>query len=348
VTGFPGHAAYTASKHGVIGLTKAAAIEYAQLGIRVNAICPAYTRTPMLDRMLQQKPDLEAKLIFRVPLRRLCTTAEIAQAAIYLFSDAAAFITGHSLVLDGGIMAEYARTDMSLLFMVRHGQASFHADDYDQLSTLGVEQARLLGVHWAELKLRFDHVYVGPRRRHAQTMEAVAAVYRERGLKWPKPVKLPELDEHSGLDVLLRSLPDLIQRDPAIREMKEKWRKDSDTAQRDFLRLYQKVMRMWVRRELRVPDLEAWHEFRDRVSRGFTKITHGAGSKKRVVAFSSAGPVAAAMGLALNLDDEKTFDLSWAVRNAAYTEFLFSRGRLSLLAFNGVAHLTNPQLLTFI
>jgi NAD(P)-dependent dehydrogenase (short-subunit alcohol dehydrogenase family) len=106
VTGFPGHAAYTASKHGVIGLTKAAAIDYAKVGIRINAICPAYTRTPMLDRMLEQKPDLEAKLISRVPLRRLGTTAEIAQAAIYLFSDAAAFITGHSLVMDGGIVAE--------------------------------------------------------------------------------------------------------------------------------------------------------------------------------------------------------------------------------------------------
>jgi broad specificity phosphatase PhoE len=237
---------------------------------------------------------------------------------------------------------------MSLLFMVRHGQASFHADDYDQLSTLGVEQARLLAVHWAELKLSFDQVYVGPRQRHAQTMDAVAAIYRERGLNWPKPVKLPELDEHFGVEVLIRSLPELMRRDPAIREMKEKWRKDSDTAQRDFLRLYQKVTRMWVRRELRLPDLEAWHEFRDRVSRGLAKITDGAGSKKKVVAFSSAGPVAAAMGHALNLDDEKTFDLSWTVRNSACTEFLFSRGRFSLVAFNAVAHLTNPQLLTFI
>jgi broad specificity phosphatase PhoE len=237
---------------------------------------------------------------------------------------------------------------MSLLFMVRHGQASFHADDYDQLSTLGVEQARLLGVHWADLKQSFDQVYVGPRRRHQQTLEAVAAVYRERGLSWPKPVKLPELDEHSGVDVLIRSLPDLIQRDPAIRKMKETWRKDSKTAQRDFMRLYQKVTRMWVRRELCVPDLEAWHEFRDRVSRGLAKITDGTGSKKRAVVFSSAGTVAAAMGHALKLDDEKTFDLSWTVRNAAYTEFLFSRGRFSLVAFNGVAHLANPQLLTFI
>lgn len=106
VTGFPGHAAYTASKHGVIGLTKTAALDYAKTGIRVNAVCPAYTRTPMLSRMLEQKPDLEAKLISRIPLRRLGTAEEIAQAAIYLFSDAAAFITGHSLVMDGGIVAE--------------------------------------------------------------------------------------------------------------------------------------------------------------------------------------------------------------------------------------------------
>ncbi len=106
VTGFPGHAAYTASKHGVIGLTKTAALDYAQAGIRVNAICPAYTRTPMLSRMLEQKPELETKLISRVPLRRLGTAEEIAEAVIYLFSEAAAFITGHALVMDGGIVAE--------------------------------------------------------------------------------------------------------------------------------------------------------------------------------------------------------------------------------------------------
>jgi NAD(P)-dependent dehydrogenase (short-subunit alcohol dehydrogenase family) len=106
VTGFPGHAAYTASKHGVIGLTKTAAIDYAKAGIRVNAICPAYTRTPMLTRMLEKNPEFETKLISRVPLRRLGTAEEIARAAIYLFSEAAAFITGHSLVMDGGIAAE--------------------------------------------------------------------------------------------------------------------------------------------------------------------------------------------------------------------------------------------------
>ena len=106
VTGFPGHAAYTASKHGVIGLTKTAALDYAKVGVRVNAICPAYTQTPMLTRMPERSPDLEAKLVSRVPMQRLGTAEEIAKAVIYLFSDAAAFITGHSLVMDGGILAE--------------------------------------------------------------------------------------------------------------------------------------------------------------------------------------------------------------------------------------------------
>ncbi len=106
VTGFPGHAAYTASKHGVIGLTKTAALDYARKKIRVIAVCPAYTRTPMVERMVKEFPELEQKLIERVPMGRLGIPEEIAQAVIYLFSDAAQFITGHSLILDGGIMAE--------------------------------------------------------------------------------------------------------------------------------------------------------------------------------------------------------------------------------------------------
>jgi broad specificity phosphatase PhoE len=237
---------------------------------------------------------------------------------------------------------------MSVLFLVRHGQASFDGDDYDQLSARGVEQARRLGAHWAQLNLGFDHVYVGPRRRHRQTLDAVATEYRERGRPWPEPMELPELDEHCGQDVFTRSLPDLLKRDPAIREMKEKLRKDSDTAQRDYLRLFQKVTQMWVRRELSLPDLEAWHDFRTRIQRALAAMTEAAGSKKKVAAFTSGGPVAAAMGVALSLDDEKTLELMWLVHNAAYTEFLFSRGRFSLLTFNAVPHLTNPHLLTFI
>jgi len=106
LAGFPAHAAYTASKHGVIGLTRTAALEYARAGIRVNALCPTYTRTPMLERMIQAQPDLESRLQARVPMGRLASPEEIAAAAIYLCTDSAAFITGQALVMDGGILAQ--------------------------------------------------------------------------------------------------------------------------------------------------------------------------------------------------------------------------------------------------
>jgi len=106
VTGFSGHAGYAASKHGVVGLTKTAAIEYAEKGIRINAICPAYTRTPMVERLVESQPDFEEKLTARIPIGRMGTAEEIAAAVLYLCSDAAAFMTGHSLVLDGGITAQ--------------------------------------------------------------------------------------------------------------------------------------------------------------------------------------------------------------------------------------------------
>jgi NAD(P)-dependent dehydrogenase (short-subunit alcohol dehydrogenase family) len=106
VTGFVAHSAYTASKHGVIGLTKTAALEYAKHGIRVNAICPCYTRTPMVERIVNAEPALAEKLISRIPMGRLGAPEEIAAAVVYLCSESGAFINGHSLIMDGGIMAE--------------------------------------------------------------------------------------------------------------------------------------------------------------------------------------------------------------------------------------------------
>lgn len=105
LTGFPRHAAYTASKHGVIGLTKTAALEYARRGLRVNALCPGFTDTPMVEQITGDDPEQEAQLARRLPIGRLGTPEEIAAGALYLCSDAAAFMIGHALVLDGGIVA---------------------------------------------------------------------------------------------------------------------------------------------------------------------------------------------------------------------------------------------------
>lgn len=99
-------AAYYASKHGVMGLTKAAAIEYAQQGIRVNAVCPGFIPTPMTEPVLRMSADAEARQRERNPMGRLGTPEEVAEAVVWLCSDTASFVTGHGLVMDGGLVAQ--------------------------------------------------------------------------------------------------------------------------------------------------------------------------------------------------------------------------------------------------
>ncbi len=99
-----GFSAYVATKHGVAGLTKAAALEYAKMGIRVNAVCPGPILTPMMERAIASDPsgEVERHLISRVPLGRIGTPQEVAEAVVWLCSDAASFVTGHMLAVDGG------------------------------------------------------------------------------------------------------------------------------------------------------------------------------------------------------------------------------------------------------
>ncbi len=97
--------AYVAAKHGVVGLTKTAALEYATKGICVNAVCPGVIRTPMLERMFEGKPQMEAAMLGFEPIGRFGVPTEIGEAAVWLCSDNASFVTGHAMVVDGGAVA---------------------------------------------------------------------------------------------------------------------------------------------------------------------------------------------------------------------------------------------------
>jgi len=106
MVGLRGGPAYSASKGGVIQLTRTAALEYSRKGIRVNAVCPGYVLTPMTEEHLKTNPEHEAQIKKYQPLGRLGTAQEIAEAVVWLCSDAASFITGHPLVIDGGSLAQ--------------------------------------------------------------------------------------------------------------------------------------------------------------------------------------------------------------------------------------------------
>jgi NAD(P)-dependent dehydrogenase (short-subunit alcohol dehydrogenase family) len=105
LVGLPAASAYVASKHGVVGLTKTAALEYARQGIRVNCVCPGYIRTPMTAQGMSDPERLE-RILASEPIGRVGEPEEIAAAVVWLCSDAASFVTGHTMTVDGGMVAQ--------------------------------------------------------------------------------------------------------------------------------------------------------------------------------------------------------------------------------------------------
>jgi len=106
LAGVRGMPAYVAAKHGVAGLTRAAAVEYGKHNIRVNAVCPGPIRTPMMDRLLGKRPDAEARFARGGPLKRLGEPSEIGETVAWLCSDHASYVTGLPMPVDGGFMAQ--------------------------------------------------------------------------------------------------------------------------------------------------------------------------------------------------------------------------------------------------
>jgi NAD(P)-dependent dehydrogenase (short-subunit alcohol dehydrogenase family) len=114
IIGYPLLTGYNAAKHGVIGLTQTAALEYARHGIRVNAVCPGWTETPMVmdeGPAPASDPEVYTAIAGLAPMKRLAKPIEIARAVAWLCSDAASFVTGHPLIVDGGVSAGRERTE---------------------------------------------------------------------------------------------------------------------------------------------------------------------------------------------------------------------------------------------
>ncbi|MEM1317771.1 MAG: SDR family oxidoreductase [Pseudomonadota bacterium] len=108
ISGAPTLSMYSAAKHGVVGLTKSAALDYARRGVRINALCPAFARTPMVEKGIlagNNTPEGEAHLTRGIPMKRLAEVEEIVQAVDWLVSDANSFMTGQAVALDGGTSA---------------------------------------------------------------------------------------------------------------------------------------------------------------------------------------------------------------------------------------------------
>lgn len=215
---------------------------------------------------------------------------------------------------------------MGTLYLVRHGQASFGADDYDQLSPLGTQQAERLGQYWAQRGQHFDAVVIGTLRRHAQTWAGIArgAGLSLSTLEWPG---LNEYDSEAVIRAILPCRRDAVLGDP-----------HSPEGYKAHFRLLRDGLRQWMAGTISPEGMPSYNDFVHGVTSALEHVkTHHAGQNVLIV--SSGGPISTAVGHVLGLSADTTIDLNMRIRNSAVTEFQFNPKRHHLLTYNTLPHL---------
>lgn len=212
---------------------------------------------------------------------------------------------------------------MGHLYLVRHGQASFGADDYDQLSELGQRQALRLGAYWRERGMRFDAVITGTLKRHRQTWEGIA---QGLGLERQDVLPWPGLDEYDSAAVIANIHPETLQKP------------DTPELYRHHFRLLRQGLGAWMQGRVAPVGMPSYLDFLAGVTGALDHVRashHGA----RVLVVSSGGPISTAVGHVLGTSPETTIELNLRIRNTAVTELVFTPKRHMLLTYNTLPHL---------
>ena len=236
---------------------------------------------------------------------------------------------------------------MSTLTLIRHGQARAFEKESDLLSALGEAQSRKLGEYWVRQGATFDQVYTGPLVRQKRTAELVAVTFDEAGLAFPDRIVIDDLGEYDSKGILATLTPDLAERDPAFRNLVESFERAATDRNRHFQRMFEVVVLQWLEGKIHSAAVEPWQAFRERVGRGLRQIINEGGSGRRIVVFTSGGPIGVAVQTALGAPDRGAIEVNWRVRNCSLTEFVFGGGRFSLDTFNATPHLDDPDLVTY-
>lgn len=219
---------------------------------------------------------------------------------------------------------------MGNLYLVRHGQASFGADDYDQLSDLGTRQCQRLGEYFARKGLQFDAVLTGTLKRHAQSWQALAqgANLQLQPLLWEG------LNEYDS-----EALITAIQTQPLARP-------DSPEGYKQHFRLLRDALTQWMNGVVSPRGMPSYNAFVHGVSSALEHVRKQ--HSGNVLLVSSGGPIATAVGHVLGLAPETTIALNMRIRNSAVTEFVFTPKRHMLLTYNTLPHLDDAEYASWI
>jgi broad specificity phosphatase PhoE len=223
---------------------------------------------------------------------------------------------------------------MPTLYLVRHGQASFGAQDYDQLSNLGAQQSEQLGRYFKSKSLRFDAAYMGTLRRHQQTYAGIA-----QGMEISQQaLQRPGLNEYDSEAVVAATHPEPLSREKSP----ENYRK--------HFRLLRDGLAAWMAGSVQPVGMPSYPDF----VRGITDVLDevrtqfGGQDEARILIVSSGGPISTAVGHVLGTSAATTIELNLRIRNTSVTEFAFTPKRHMLVTYNTLPHLEDrPDWVTY-
>ncbi len=237
---------------------------------------------------------------------------------------------------------------MATLVFVRHGQAGRIEEDYDQLSALGARQTRQLGAYWAAQGRPVSRLWHGPLVRQRLSYESFLAGFAASGRALPAATVHEGLVEYDALELVRVAMPREAGRDPEIGRRLAAIRRGVGEPRKHKEMIFRHLSRRWVRGDLEVPEVTPFSEFRRSVAAAVDAVAAGTGAGETSMVFTSGGVVAAVMGRALGLPDERVLELSWIVKNSAVTELFYRPGELSLASFNTLPHLAaRPELVSY-
>ena len=231
---------------------------------------------------------------------------------------------------------------MSVIYLIRHGQASFGTDNYDQLSALGREQSTILGNYFAALGEPIHRIYTGTLERQRETARLLADALVPN----PPPLSVePAFDEYESESILQSFAASLT---PAQREQAG-W-PGLHTDRRRFQFFLERAARAWVDAQIGADGMLAWREFHGRIIAAIAGIMQTEGRGKTLLVSTSGGVIGTIVAHVLGLANHVGIELNWAVHNASITRLIYNADKISLSMFNGLPHLDQEgrrQLITY-
>jgi broad specificity phosphatase PhoE len=220
---------------------------------------------------------------------------------------------------------------MSVIYLIRHGQASFGTDHYDQLSALGREQSALLGSYFAALGEPIHGIYSGTLERQRETAQLVAAALAPHA---PPLSVEPAFDEYESESILRAFAASQTQA-----QLAEAGWPGLHTDRRRFQFFLERAARAWVDAQIVAEGLLPWRDFHGRIIVAIEKIMRAEGRGKTLIVSTSGGVIGTIVAHVLGLANHIGIELNWAVHNASITRLIYSADKVSLSMFNGLPHL---------